>query len=71
MQKQGKDLAAVHNKPEPPKTRNISVPRKVKVERSDITEVDFCDILILVIYKWYLVNPCCPAFAQVSEFNKF
>lgn len=44
VQKIRKGLAAVYNKPEPPTTRNIFVPRKVKAERSGTTEVD-CDSL--------------------------
>lgn len=65
MQKQGKDLAAVHNKPEPPKTRNILAPRKVKVERSDTTEVD-CGILYTHAAQHFLLFN-----TQVSEFIKF
>lgn len=32
VQKQEKGLAAVHNELEPPNTRNILVPRKIKAE---------------------------------------
>lgn len=65
VQKHGKGLAAVHNKPEPPKTRNILVPRKVKAERSDTTEVD-CDILYTHAVQHFLLFN-----TQVSEFTKF
>lgn len=65
VQKQRKGLAAVYNKPDPPKTRNILVPRKAEAERSDTTEVD-CDILYThAVWHFLLFN------TQVSEFTKF
>lgn len=65
VQKQGQGLAAVHNKPEPLKTKNILAPRKVKTEMFGTTEVD-CDILYIHAVQHFLLFNI-----QVSEFIKF
>lgn len=65
MQKQGKHLFAVYNKPEPPKNKNILSPRKVKAERSDTAQADCNSLHGHAVWHFLSFN------TQAPEFIKF
>lgn len=53
VQEQGKGLA-VHNKLEPPKTRNVLVLRRAEAESSDTTEVDYAILYIHAVQHFLI-----------------